>query len=171
MARTVWLRVPTGCAAGTTCRVHIASHGYPQSLAQVGDAFVVGAGFDRWAESNDIVVLYPQATESPGNPNGCWDWWGYTDQRYATRDGVQVAAVRRMLPALARRDDGNADDGVFCASYDAWNLAHWQAGRAVVCGFGFACASGSGDLLGSFLTACTVYEHPEGFFTRAACGP
>ena len=27
------------------------------------------------------------------NPNGCWDWWGYTGQNYATKEAVQIRAV------------------------------------------------------------------------------
>ena len=168
MAEIGWAYVPASCAAGETCRVHIAFHGCKQSFGRVGDAFVEGTGFNRWAETNGIVVLYPQAAhDSPGNPNGCWDWWGYTDGRHATRQGVQTAAVHRMLQALA---GGQPDDEpAFCARFDNWNSAHWLAGRVVPCGFGFACAAGSGDVLGTFFTASTVYEHPAGFFTGAAC--
>jgi hypothetical protein len=52
------------------------------------------------------VVLYPQAAKSmfmPLNPQGCWDWWGYTGADYATRDGAQLVTVRRMLEALGLR--------------------------------------------------------------------
>ena len=75
-----------------------------------------------------------------------------------------------MLQALA---GGQPDDEpAFCARFDNWNSAHWLAGRVVPCGFGFgfACAAGSGDVLGTFFTASTVYEHPAGFYTGAACG-
>ena len=36
----------------------------------------------------------------PLNPQGCWDWWGYTGPDYATRKGPQVLTVARMLAAL-----------------------------------------------------------------------
>jgi hypothetical protein len=36
----------------------------------------------------------------PYNPNGCWDWWGYSGEGYARRDGPQVATVLRMLERL-----------------------------------------------------------------------
>ena len=86
LAATGRVYVPASCAEGATCRVHVAFHGCQQSEALVGDAFTVGTGFNRWAETNGIVVLYPQAQDGPGNPNGCWDWWGYTDR--ATRPGT-----------------------------------------------------------------------------------
>ena len=37
------------------------------------------------------------------NPNGCWDWWGYTGVAYPTKAGPQIAAVRAMLGRLAGR--------------------------------------------------------------------
>jgi len=63
------------------------------------------------AEANDIIVLYPQAKASsfsPSNPNGCFDWWGYTTNsflstgvKYATKAGPQMAAVAEMISTLA----------------------------------------------------------------------
>ena len=35
------------------------------------------------------------------NPNGCWDWWGYTGENYATRDGAQIRVIKATLDALA----------------------------------------------------------------------
>lgn len=69
----------------------------------MADAVARGAGFNEWAEANRLVVLYPQAKASrmaPLNPLGCWDWWGYTDEDYATRDGAQIKAVQAMVDRL-----------------------------------------------------------------------
>lgn len=96
--------VPAACRAGGGCRVHIAFHGCQQSRAAVGDAFVAGAGFAAWADTNKIVVLFPQvAPDVLVNPLGCWDWWGYTGFDYLTRDAPQVAAVHAMVARLAGR--------------------------------------------------------------------
>ena len=98
-----YVYVPKRCEDGATCRVHVAFHGCRQSTSFVGKAFVKDAGYNEWAETNDIVVLYPQVARSllmPLNPQGCWDWWGYTGPDYATRDGPQLVTVRRMLEAL-----------------------------------------------------------------------
>ncbi len=92
--------VPDACAA-ETCRVHIAFHGCAQNMKTVGDAFIKGAGFERWADSNRIVVLFPQASVSPSNPQGCWDWWGYSGRDYLTRSAPQIEAVFRMLQRMA----------------------------------------------------------------------
>jgi poly(3-hydroxybutyrate) depolymerase len=91
MAATGWVYVPASCVPGTICRVHIAFHGCKQTFERVGDAYTAGTGFNRWAESNNIVVLYPQADETPGNPNACWDWWGYTDQHHATKLRIRAS--------------------------------------------------------------------------------
>lgn len=60
------------------------------------------AGYLAAADAGDIVVLFPQVEPSyqPLNPNGCWDWWGYTGDEYATRAGPQIAAVKAMVDDL-----------------------------------------------------------------------
>ena len=95
--------VPAACNSGLPCRIHIAFHGCRQGTDQIGNQFYTDAGYNRWADANAFVVLYPQAVVGPGNPRGCWDWWGYDDPHYATRDGRQMAAVRGMLHRLAEQ--------------------------------------------------------------------
>jgi poly(3-hydroxybutyrate) depolymerase len=95
--------IPAACRAGQPCRLHIAFHGCRQGTSFVGRAFIMNAGYNEWAEANGIVVLYPQVQRSfamPLNPQGCWDWWGYTGADYAFRDGAQLASVRQMAQAL-----------------------------------------------------------------------
>ncbi|MEX1084849.1 MAG: PHB depolymerase family esterase [Steroidobacteraceae bacterium] len=98
-----FLFVPAECAAGRPCRIHVAFHGCQQGSGFIGQTFARNAGYNRWADANRIVVLYPQVARShvwPFNPRGCWDWWGYSGAGYATRNGAQLASVRRMLSAL-----------------------------------------------------------------------
>ncbi len=117
MDSTGYVYVPASCQAGESCRLHIAFHGCLQGRGAIGTSFVEGAGVNEWADANKIVVLYPQATATkdfglPLNPMGCWDWWGYNDTQdnlklgtkggyYATANGVQIAAVWRMVEQLA----------------------------------------------------------------------
>ena len=104
MLPQAYLYVPASCAAAAACGIHVAVHGCSQSSEFVGDAFAVGAGFNEWAEANAMLVLYPQVASSkiaPMNPYGCWDWWGYTDENYANREGLQVAVIKATLDALA----------------------------------------------------------------------
>jgi poly(3-hydroxybutyrate) depolymerase len=106
MAETGFLFVPKDCAAGRPCRVHVAFHGCRQGIGYIGRSFARLTGYNRWADANRIVVLYPQVGKSffwPFNPRGCWDWWGYSGADYATRRGAQLAAVHRMLVALGAR--------------------------------------------------------------------
>lgn len=93
--------VPSACRAEAGCRVHIVFHGCEQSRAQVGDAVIRDTGFAGWAETNRIIVLFPQAASSALNPKTCWDWWGYTGLDFLTRDAAQIKAVSAMLRRLA----------------------------------------------------------------------
>ncbi len=98
--------VPPACRAGPGCRVHIAFHGCAQDRDEIGEAFVKDTGFARWADTNRLIVLFPQAAKGSANPQGCWDWWGYTGSAYLTRDAPQIEAVHRMIKRLA--EDGAA---------------------------------------------------------------
>ncbi|MDP5134805.1 polyhydroxybutyrate depolymerase [Rheinheimera baltica] len=103
LAETGYLYVPKTCAAGASCRLHVSFHGCKQNAASVGEAYVAGTGLNNYADTNNIVVLYPQTTASsinPFNPNACWDWWGYTGAEYTTRDGSQLQAVYQLVQAL-----------------------------------------------------------------------
>ena len=95
--------VPQACREhAAACRLHVVFHGCRQGASFVGDRFVRQAGYLEWATSNQIVVLFPQIEPAmqPLNPNGCWDWWGYEDSRYALREGPQMLAVRAMIADL-----------------------------------------------------------------------
>ncbi len=95
--------IPEACREPAGCRIHIAFHGCAQNLDQVGDAFTAKTGFARWADANRLIVLFPQTTVSATNPQGCWDWWGYTGRDFLTRSAPQIHAVRAMLDRLAAR--------------------------------------------------------------------
>ncbi len=155
--------VPAACMEGAACRVHVAFHGCRQTDALIGDRFRSETGYRRWADSNALIVLYPQAHRTLLNPNACWDWWGYDDAAYATRNGRQMAAVRAMLDRLAGIEP-------FCRAHAGGNLAHWQAGRAEVCQFWLLCAAGSGEPIGYWFGAATLYERPQGWFSTQGCG-
>ena len=103
MADTGYAYVPRVCDA-QACRVHVAFHGCRQGAEAVGERFVRDAGYNRWADTNRLIVLYPQATARYWwvyNPRGCWDWWGYTGAGYATKEGAQIRAVLGMVDRLA----------------------------------------------------------------------
>ncbi|GAA0859030.1 extracellular catalytic domain type 2 short-chain-length polyhydroxyalkanoate depolymerase [Aliiglaciecola litoralis] len=107
--------IPEACdikenGKASKCKLHIALHGCLQSADRIGNVFVENAGYNDWAERNRIVVLYPQATATlqQGNGNGCWDWWGYDDNEYATRFGNQTTAIMAMVDQVTANSTDNA---------------------------------------------------------------
>ena len=113
MDSTGWVYMPDSCRNGARCRLHIVLHGCKQGQDYLpltpppggglfnGTTFVKHTGYARWAESNQIVVLFPQAISIPNdNPNGCWDWWGFTNEHFADNKGVQMRAIRAMIDRL-----------------------------------------------------------------------
>jgi len=94
--------VPPSCAEQAGCRVHIALHGCEQTREAVGDAFIKEPGYAEIADQNRLVILFPQAKAITGiNPQGCWDWWGYTGLDYLGKDAPQIAAIWAMVEQLA----------------------------------------------------------------------
>jgi hypothetical protein len=103
MGSTGFAYVPASCAAGQSCRLLVALHGCAQGYTAVGTAFVDRANLNQYADTNNLIVLYPQATASSVNPNGCWDWWGYLGgTNYPIKGGAQVETIMNMV----RRLDG-----------------------------------------------------------------
>lgn len=98
--------IPTNCNTNNidkSCRIHVSFHGCKQSIEYVEDQYASDTGINEWAATNDIVVVYPQVAVSsvmPMNPQACWDWWGYTDENYANKNGKQIMAVKEILLGL-----------------------------------------------------------------------
>ena len=152
MAPGGFVYVPAACAAATSetpCRLHIALAGCRQTPDDIGERYPRETGYNRWAESNRLVVLYPQSSASPGNPNGCWDWWGYDDPRYHTRRGRQIAAIAAMAARLGAPFSGDTPpSGGYCEAYSGSSWSHWRAGRVALCGWFSVCAVGTGERVG-----------------------
>ena len=72
--------------------------------------YIADAGFNGWAEANGIVVLYPQKDD---RVETCWDGYGWQGEDYATKSGVQMAAVWEMVRHVARlkTDEHLSGDG------------------------------------------------------------
>jgi predicted esterase len=96
-----WLYVPASCSQGQPCKLHVAYHGCSQSYAKIGDQFIRQANLNEWADTNRMLVLYPQVLASPPNNGlGCWDWWGYDSADYAKKNGPQLLATKRMVDRI-----------------------------------------------------------------------
>jgi poly(3-hydroxybutyrate) depolymerase len=136
-----YVYVPSKVRDGGRARaVHIALHGCKQGCGYVsetygrkdtmsqppfGTRFITTTGYNAIAESNDIIVLYPQVVGDDGviqNNDGCWDWWGYSaadlcEPDYFTREAIQIKAIHGMLehlcsgsePPLAQKPDPAAE--------------------------------------------------------------
>lgn len=106
LGETGYLFVPKSCADGEACRVHIALHGCRQTVGDVQQRFIEHAGYNAWADTNRLIVLYPQTAAANGfwpyNPQACWDLWGYVDydDSYVTKSGAQIRTIKAMLDAL-----------------------------------------------------------------------
>lgn len=97
-----FIYVPPQCAQGKTCGLSFVFHGCEQNADALGQQFIEGIGFNRWADVHDLVVAYPQTRASfmPLNPKGCWDWWGYSGSDYLTREGKQLRWLANLSAAL-----------------------------------------------------------------------
>lgn len=107
MADDAYAYVPASCTQGVSCKVHVAFHGCLQSEKVVGDDFYGKSSYNDWADSNNIIMLYPQVNDSqPLNPQGCWDWYGYTGPNYAYKSAPQMKAVQAMIERLTLSSSG-----------------------------------------------------------------
>jgi poly(3-hydroxybutyrate) depolymerase len=124
MSQFGYAYVPRAVEDGATARVHIALHGCKQGYNYVnfiygrpdsvnqppyGDRYVTTTGYNHIADSNNIIVLYPQVQgrddDFAQNPDGCWDWWGYSSPDpaqpdYYSRNAIQIRAIYGMLRRL-----------------------------------------------------------------------
>ena len=108
LANQGFVYIPESCQEGESCQLHISFHGCQQNEQTVGTQFVENNGLNNWADANHLVVLYPQTKNSmfmPLNPQGCWDWWGYTGNDYANQNGQQIEAVKQIAESLTQKLD------------------------------------------------------------------
>jgi len=111
MSDTAYAYVPAACQNDKSCPVHVVFHGCKQGADVIGDKYYAQTGYNQLAEANDLIMLYPQVKPSNGtplNPEGCWDFWGYSSPvvndpspDYFTHNAPQLRAVRKMIDRLA----------------------------------------------------------------------
>lgn len=124
MSQFGYVYVPQAVVDGATARVHIALHGCKQGYQYVnfvlgqanianqppyGNRYITTTGYTTIADTNNLIILFPQAqgsdSDAAQNPDGCWDWWGYTSPDpqypdYYSRNAVQIRAIHAMLRRL-----------------------------------------------------------------------
>ena len=187
-----WAYVPQNCANGASCKVHFVFHGCKQyASGSQGDTYYKDTGYNRWADTNNIIVVYPQtaASTNPYNYDGCWDYWGYDTADYAKKSAPQI----QMVLAIANRLKGGGTTtttttvggtttttsattttttaGGIC--YNASNYAHVSAGRAhLVYTNGHAAANGSNQDMGfdnTFITSKLRMTGTNYYVVDASC--
>lgn len=144
--------VPANCdkGVGQRCKLHVAFHGCLQNVESVDEKFVRHAGYNPWADANNIIVLYPQTRSKFGtNPNACWDWFDFsaTDPDYANKNGVQMRAVKAMVDRIAGITVPSRQPADSHACFTDNNAGHVVAGRAHS-SFFLAWANGSNKFIG-----------------------
>ena len=119
--------VPEFCQnINNTCKLHVALHGCQQFTGWTivpkvgsyfykkgmlsfpfGNTFYYQSDFAAFAETNQMIVLFPQAWNigtdaSSVNPYGCWEFWPFTAAdalNSVTRSGVQMGTIANMVKA------------------------------------------------------------------------
>ena len=107
MNDTAYVYVPENCKA-QSCKVHVALHGCQQGVSVLGTTYIEQTGYMEVADTNNIIVLYPQVKKSslvPFNPKGCWDFWGYSNNSlppytYYQKQAPQMVAIKKMVDHL-----------------------------------------------------------------------
>lgn len=106
MGKNAAIYFPKSCES-EKCSLHVSFHGCKQTVFDLQDQYIKETGYLEWAESNNTIILFPQALPNYFgmlNPNGCWDWWGYTGQNFHNKLGVQIITVNQMIKRLIRND-------------------------------------------------------------------
>lgn len=176
MAGSGFLYVPASCqgSGSQTCKLHVVFHGCLQDPTNIQDKFIKNTGYNKWADTNDIIILYPQAAPifPLTNPNACWDWWSYDDPSYAKKSGRQMVAVKGMIDRIAGLSSGGSTTppGGASACVSATNLDHVRAGRAHDSLF-MAVANGSNENMGldNIFVTTTLKRTGPNFYVIGGC--
>eukprot|EP00040_Diaphanoeca_grandis_P029363 m.171878 g.171878 ORF g.171878 m.171878 type:complete len:394 (+) comp31665_c1_seq1:466-1647(+) len=85
--------VPKTCRGRQTkaCGVHVHYHPCGGSIRDVSTTYMLEIGLPAYAEANRFTIVFPQsATASNPATEGCFDWYGATNEEFDTRNGVQI---------------------------------------------------------------------------------
>ncbi|CAL8080413.1 unnamed protein product [Orchesella dallaii] len=97
--------VPKRCRRSSSnyrqCYLHFYFHGCASGRQFANSTHIQHSGLLKLAESRNIIMIFPQAALSlPENDIGCWDTFGISGKYYATQDGPQIQAVKRMIDTI-----------------------------------------------------------------------
>jgi hypothetical protein len=86
------------CADGAACKMALALHGCTMSAADIGDAFIDDTYLNQYADTNNLVILYPQVSTTD-----------LTATHWAARTGGWIPSQRCELRADIRRAHERCD--------------------------------------------------------------
>jgi poly(3-hydroxybutyrate) depolymerase len=174
MANSGYVYVPANCDPSTNqrCKLHVVFHGCLQDPTNIQDTYVKETGYNKWADTNGIIVLYPQAAPLVPlkNPNACWDWFNYDDPNYAMKNGHQMIAVKKMIDRITGTSTPPSSPPPPATCFTATNTDHVKAGRAHDSTF-LALANGSNQIMGvdnAFITT-TLKQTSPNFYVIGGC--
>ena len=135
-----------------------------------GDKIINNTGYTRWADTNHLIDLFPQArldnlsrpTTASGsvhNPNGCRDWIGWYGNNFAQKAGTQMAAIKAMVDQVSSGSGGGslpAPTGV--ATSNATNTTMTIAWNAVSGAASYNVFRGGGQVNTSAVTSTSFVD-------------
>merc|ERR1712196_432577 len=94
--------VPQVCRDGGRCTLHVSLHGCSNPFVlELPEARRLS--FNRWAEANNMVVLWPHDVSHGtyhAQKSACWDSYAKTPH-YDTQQGPQMRAIAQMIETIA----------------------------------------------------------------------
>ncbi len=96
-----YIYIPSQIDSQKQLKLHVVLHGCLQNIDFLNTDFIELAGYNEWAENNNMIILYPQVANIPKlNTAACWDWWGYEGNDFHTKNGPQIQAITAMITRL-----------------------------------------------------------------------
>ena len=84
------------------CDIHLVLHG----CGGYGIEYLYTIGYNDWAVTNNLIMLYPQV-QNTGlyGYEDCFDTFGYTNELFATNEGIQPKAIKKMFDRLIEKKE------------------------------------------------------------------
>lgn len=97
--------IPKSCGSGQKCNMHVNLHGCDFGDNLIFEGLVKGMSFNRWAEKNNMVVLYPKLRAhgtSKQHKAACWHVYGQDGTGYTEKTAPQMAALMNMIQEIQK---------------------------------------------------------------------
>lgn len=102
-SKYTYVFVPQRCET-QQCSAHLALHGCLQSPEFVKNDFYTQSGYIEASKVHNVIMIFPDIKKSKENPNGCWDWYGYTDKFFATNKAQQIQFLNNVTEKIQNKN-------------------------------------------------------------------